>query len=425
MVVAVVGDSVLIGFQTVFKNVFRYFSEIEVKVAAVEVVLLHEGVHEPEFDILDVRLLEVGVVHLAHDAAPALFGVEKVARVVDIGGVEIVRAALGGIEREVQGLYRRRFAVGQLAAGEHFAGLDFAHVGVRQLFDVAADIARAERRVTVGEHPVNEIPVQKGAVLAVVDVVAERGFGKEGIGGRIVGGRGEEPRIGRPQVDGALRCLEVVDIAAALVGTRLLFVGNELGELAAHAQGRRCCGVDGRNLVQKICQPHEVGVVVEVDAPDGVVDGLVADVDLLGQSFLAEVHDGGADVEPFRELVVDVESEKRFPLCREHRLVFESDVDALSRVDYRLVGDGHYAHGVVDRIVAVFGQHDASGGDDDRSARNVHGFEAYLRSVAGLIFAGEDEFVLCSELASYYEGAVVKFLIAVLLGQKGVVDLTG
>lgn len=321
MVVAVVGDSVLIGFQTVFKNVFRYFSEIEVKVAAVEVVLLHEGVHEPEFDILDVRLLEVGVVHLAHDAAPALFGVEKVARVVDIGGVEIVRAALGGIEREVQGLYRRRFAVGQLAAGEHFAGLDFAHVGVRQLFDVAADIARAERRVTVGEHPVNEIPVQKGAVLAVVDVVAERGFGKEGIGGRIVGGRGEEPRIGRPQVDGALRCLEVVDIAAALVGARLLFVGNELGELAAHAQGRRCCGVDGRNLVQKICQPHEVGVVVEVDAPDGVVDGLVADVDLLGQSFLAEVHDGGADVEPFRELVVDVESEKRFPLCREHRLV--------------------------------------------------------------------------------------------------------
>ncbi len=141
--VAVHGQAVFIRLEAVLEDVLAHLAQVEVKVAAVLVVEVgvEEGIHHPKLHILDVRLLEVGVVEAAHDAAPALLGVEQVAVGVNVGRVEVIGAALLGIEREVERLNGRRLAVVEFAAREHLAVGNFAHVGVRQLVEVVFQIA--------------------------------------------------------------------------------------------------------------------------------------------------------------------------------------------------------------------------------------------------------------------------------------------
>ena len=79
LVVAVVRNAVLVAFETVLEDILADFAEVDIEVAAfvVGVLGIEEGVHKPELHILDIRLLEVGVVHSAHDTAPATFGIEQ------------------------------------------------------------------------------------------------------------------------------------------------------------------------------------------------------------------------------------------------------------------------------------------------------------------------------------------------------------
>ena len=37
------------------------------------VFFVHEGIHHPEFDVLDVLRLKVGILHSAHQSAPFCF----------------------------------------------------------------------------------------------------------------------------------------------------------------------------------------------------------------------------------------------------------------------------------------------------------------------------------------------------------------
>ena len=107
LVVAVDRIAVLIRLHAILKHILADLAEIEIEIAtlAVGILRVEEGIHHPELDILHVRLLEVGIVHLAHDAAPALLRIEKTAVGVDIVGVEIVGAALCRIEGKIETLY--------------------------------------------------------------------------------------------------------------------------------------------------------------------------------------------------------------------------------------------------------------------------------------------------------------------------------
>ena len=116
-------------------------------------------------------MLEVRVLHLAHDTAPPFLGIEQVAFIIDIGGVQVVWATFVGIEREVEGLYGVGFSVCEFASGEYFLRSYLADIRVGLLFQVVFDIPRSERGVLVGEHAVDVIPVQQRAVFAIFDVV--------------------------------------------------------------------------------------------------------------------------------------------------------------------------------------------------------------------------------------------------------------
>ena len=66
-------------------------------------------------------------------------------------------------------------------------------------------------------------------------------------------------------------------------------MGDEMGELCVQPKGGGSRGIDSRHLVHKIGEPHEVLVVVEIEAPHGVVDHLITDVDLFCQRLLREI----------------------------------------------------------------------------------------------------------------------------------------
>ena len=202
-------------------------------------------------------------------------------------------------------------------------------------------------------------------------------------------------------------------------------MGHELSKFALNAQTRRSCGVDRRDFVEPVGQPHEFGVVVEIDAPHGVVDDFVADVHLLGQRFLAIVEHGTSHGQVFIEFVAQVEAEQCLALHGEHRLVFERHVDALTGIDDALVGDGDDAHGIIDGVVAVFGQHHSAGGHHNRSAGHVHCIESDLRTCRCLIFADEHEFVFVGKLTGHDECGVVEFLIDIVAGKHRVADFFG
>ena len=176
--VSVYGQSALVCLLAVLEDVLAYLAEVEIQVAAQFLLrgpvafLVEERVHQPEFDVLDVLCLEVGIVHLAHHAAPALFGGEQVALCIHLGG-EVVGTALLWIERHVQYAQRGVAVVGRLRlVGIQFQFVDGTDVVVGQLVQVALDVAGGERGTSVGEDGVHAVPCQQGTVIAVCHVVA-------------------------------------------------------------------------------------------------------------------------------------------------------------------------------------------------------------------------------------------------------------
>ncbi len=131
-VVAVGRNSVLIRLQPILEYILGYLSEIEIQVAplGIGVFRIEKRVHEPELHILDIALLEIRVVETPHDAAPAFFGLQQPPLIVDTLRVNIVGTALFGIERQIESLYGRRFAIGELTVGENLARCHLAHIRI-------------------------------------------------------------------------------------------------------------------------------------------------------------------------------------------------------------------------------------------------------------------------------------------------------
>ena len=55
---------------------------------------------------------------------------------------------------------------------------------------------------------------------------------------------------------------------------------NQLCEFGVDIECGWCCGVDRRDFVYQICEPHEVLAEGHVETPHGVVDDLVAEIHL-------------------------------------------------------------------------------------------------------------------------------------------------
>ena len=96
-----------------------------------------------------------------------------------------------------------------------------------------------------------------------------------------------------------------------------------MSELGLNVEGGRLSGIDSWNFVEEICQPHEVGVVRQVESPHGIVDNLVADIDFFGKSFFREVEKRTANSEIFVEAVLQVKTKEGLALSVESELLVQ------------------------------------------------------------------------------------------------------
>ena len=361
---AVDGHAALVEFLAIAEDILAHLSQIDVEVAAIVggcafLTGIDEGVEHPELDILDVGLLEVGGLQFAHHAAPLRLGLSQGAVAVEVAR-QIVRATFLRIVSQIEhGERRGGTVVGTLVAvGVKFLHIDLSHVVVRQLIQVALDVARGQCRGSAGEDGVNGVPCQSCSVITTRHTSL--------IGSLIQCGRHtrERPRLRIAHVDIVLRVLKVVDIR----GVVLCAAGgacDQLGKLSCEGDVRRLLHMQERYLVEHVGEPLRLLFPVHVQSPEGIAQRLGTHGDLRGQCLLGEVHQRSAELEVLREVVFPVHAHHRLPLHAVVGVRLQRHVDVRACIDDALVQDGHLACGIVHRVVGAFRKRHAASRHDD------------------------------------------------------------
>ena len=98
-----------------------------------------------------------------------------------------------------------------------------------------------------------------------------------------------------------------------------------------------------RNLVQHVSQPLRLLLPVEVEAPERVVQRLLAHVDFRYQCLFGDVHQRTAHAEVLREVVLPVHAVHGLALHAVVAVRLQGHADIRTSVDDALVQDGHLA----------------------------------------------------------------------------------
>ena len=307
--------------------------------------------------------------------------------------------------------------MGQLFVGEYFLFRYAAGIGVGAV--VLSEVAGAVGAV---EEVVNTVPGELGTIEAVGKARGGSGLGEHGEREAIVlRGGGKVPEHDTFEVDAALGSLKVVDVGdAALFAASGGKAGDELSKLGGEGECGWCLGVDAGQPVDGFGDEGGIMAVAEVKAIDAVGSGLVAEVVFLGEGFFVEVHEGGSDVEVGFNLVVDVSASHGLGHHAEG-VVLAADADGGTTAEDAFVDDADCAHGVVDGVVDIFNERNASGGDGDGAGGDTVA-KRYFTADGGGEIALDVEFVFVGILLGEGAGHGVQRVEAVLRGKLIVVD---
>ena len=262
---------------------------------------------------------------------------------------------------------------------------------VRQLIQVALDVAGRQRRTSAGEDGVDVIPRQQRAVVATrhTHIVT-----------RLHEGRGhtrEGPQLRIAHVDIVLRILEVVDIR----GIVLCAAGStrdQLGKLTRKRDVRGFLHVEEGYLVEHRREPLALLLPVHAQSPDGVTQRLSAHRHLRGQGLFVQMHQRATQLEVLRELVLPVHAHHRLALHAVIRVRLERHLHVGTGVADALVQDGHLAGRVIHRVVAALLEGHAASRHHHRSGGHVIGPKGYHVVRSALELSHEDVLVLLCRL---------------------------
>ena len=364
------GHTALIELLAVAQHILRHFAKVDVEVAGIlggsaVPTLVDKGVHQPELHIFYISLLEVGGLQLAHHAAPLLRRIRQRTVGIELRS-QVIRATLLRIVGQIEHRQRRRGTIvgGLVAIGVQLLDVDLAHTVVTKLLKVALDMARSEARRTAGEQRVDGVPRQQGTVVArgdarLVVVVLDTCRHTR-----------QRPRLRVDDADQLLRVLEVVQIGSVILCTAGT-TSYELGKLARQLYLRRLRHVQQRYLVQYVGQPLRLLLPTKVQAPQGIVQRLLAHRHLCGQCLLRQMHQRTTEDEVLGEVVFPVDAVHRLALHTVVGIRLQRDIDVRACIDNALVDDGHLAGIVVYRVVGAFLQRDATSRHHYRALRHV------------------------------------------------------
>ena len=274
---------------------------------------------------------------------------------------------------------------------------------VTQRVQVILDMRRRVR-LRVTEDRIDRKPCQVRAVLVITDLVDVFGFRE------YCRRRSQEPITRIVHVDIGCRTLKVIDIRRSDSTYIVRVTRNQVRKLSVQRERGRRCGVDPRNLVNRIGQPLHLRLPTTINTPDRVRQRLGTRVDLRCQRPLAQVHDRTADNKVPVEFILKVRSEQRLTLHRERSLVLQFDIDIRTGLQNRGVENGHSTHGVVHSIVHVLNKRRTARRHRHTSARHVHRAQTDLAAVRAFVLTRQMELVLFAQLLRHNKRGIIQLL---------------
>ena len=330
----------LVELLTVAEDIFRHLTEVEVEVATIvagRTILtgVDEGIEQPELDILDIGLLEIVGVEAAHHTAPLGLGLLQttVGRKVTS---QVIGSTLLWIVGQIQHVERSRSTVvcRLTTVGVEFLHVDFTHVVVRQLVEVALDVRGGERGVAAGEDGIDAIPCQQSTVHATTHA---------GLVGTLREHRRhtrQGPLLRFLHTEVGLRVLKVVDIRSVVLGAASCTT-NQLGKLTGEGDVARFFHMEEGYLIEHRGEPLTLLFPVHTQAPEGITQRFVTHRHLRGQSLFVEVHQRTRHLEVLREVVLPVHTHHRLALHAVFRVRLQTHTHVRPGIDDALVQDGH------------------------------------------------------------------------------------
>ena len=369
----------LIKLLAVSQNVLAHLAQVDVEIATIVggiglLTRVDEWVEHPKLDVFDVGLLEVVSIQFSHHTAPHVLWIAKRTIRLEVGNIEVVWSWLRWIIGEVehaQGIGSSLIGA-LLAQWEKFLGVDFAHIVIAELLQVALDMARSQRTTSASEQWVDAIPGKtrametagQASLVVVVALEVERWH------------TGDNPRGRGHHVDGILGVLEVVDIGGVVLGTTSL-TSYQLGELSRKGDLRWLSNMQERNLVEHVGQPLALFLPVQIEAQESVLQWFRSHRHLVGEGLLGEMLQGTTYLEILGEVIFPVDSHHRLSHLSIVGVAFQGYVDGGSGVDDALVEDGYLASIVIHRVVASLLEGHATGGYHHRPLRHIIGTQGY------------------------------------------------
>ena len=134
---------------------------------------------------------------------------------------------------------------------------------IAQRRQIITDMSRCVG-LRVAEDRIDREPGQVCTVLVIRDLIDILRFIEDCRRG------GQEPITGVVNVDIGGRALEVIDISRTHTSYVPGVTRNEVRKLGIDAEGRRCCGGDPRDLIDRVREPLHLGLPTSVDTPDRV-----------------------------------------------------------------------------------------------------------------------------------------------------------
>ena len=256
-------QTVLERFLAVAQDILAHVTQVDIQIAVVPVRVRQRRIHQPELDILDVRLLEIRVVQSPHDTAPTLLRRGQLTAVVQLVGRHVVRTAFLRVISEVQHRQFRIHVRRLLPVRVDFLLINDTCPVVAQYVHIVADMLRRVR-LRITEDRIHCEPTDRRAVLVIADLVDVFRLRKSGRG------RTQEPVTRVVYVDIGRRVLEVIDIRRTYLTHIVRMTRDQVRKLRIDLEGRWCRRRDPGDLVDRVRQPLQLGLPAAVNTPDRV-----------------------------------------------------------------------------------------------------------------------------------------------------------
>ena len=118
-----------------------------------------------------------------------------------------------------------------------------------------------------------------------------------------------------------------------------------------------------RQAVEHIGEPLTLLFPVDAESPDGVVQGLITHIHLGNHGLLGEVHQGTAQSEVLREVILPVQAQHGLTLHAIIGVILKRHIHIGTCVDDTLIEDGNLTSRVINGIVGSFFQDGTTGSD--------------------------------------------------------------